>query len=95
MFGLCYIHVNKYKGEKMQPIAKYTWSHICSKYFGMYFPKAVYAKLYDLRIYNRSAYAYNKAASWSNPPVAPPIDPLKYGTPQRYNFMGDVGWNPI
>ena len=30
-----------------------------------------------------------------DPSKAPPTDPLKYVTPQRYDFMGDVGWNPI
>jgi len=31
---------------------------------------------------------------WENPAVAPPDDPLKYGTPQKYRIMGDEGWNP-
>ena len=32
---------------------------------------------------------------WCDPSKAPPTYPLKYGTPQRYIFMGDEGWNPI
>ena len=32
---------------------------------------------------------------WGSPVVAlaPPLNPLKYGTPRRY-FIGDAGWNP-
>jgi hypothetical protein len=33
--------------------------------------------------------------NWSNPSKAPPNDPLKYGTPQRYYFIGDQEWNSI
>jgi hypothetical protein len=79
----------------MQPVSKYTWSYISSKFFKMYATKAVYSRPYDLKVYNRSCYAQNKPSNWSNPPLGPPTDPLKYGTPQRYNFMGDAGWNPI
>jgi len=34
--------------------------------------------------------------NWCYPSKAPPspTDPLKYGTPQKYKFMGDTGWNP-
>jgi hypothetical protein len=67
MFGLCYIHVNKYRGEKM----------IRNKFNG------------DGSCQGRSA------SDWSDPHQAPPTDPLKYGTPERYNFMGDEEWNAI
>lgn len=39
----------------------------------------------------KSACRYVK---YKKPPLAPPIDPLKYGTPRRL-FLGDTGWNPI
>lgn len=32
-------------------------------------------------------------SSWLNPSKAPPLDPLKYGTPRRL-FLGDTGCNP-
>jgi len=35
------------------------------------------------------------ASDWSDPHQAPPIDPLKYGTPQKNKGMGDEEWNPI
>jgi hypothetical protein len=77
----------------MQPISVYTWRHIRGKLFAMYVAKAVYAKLYDLKIFNRSAYAYDKAATWSNPPLAPPqpylllqqvLTHIKYNHMQNY-----------
>ena len=95
MSGLCYIHVNKYRGEKMQPVSEYTWRYISSKFFGMYYHADVCAKAFTPHIYNRSSYALNKSSNWSNPPLGPPIDPLKYGTPQKNKGMGDEEWNPI
>jgi len=67
MSGLCYIHVNKYRGEKM----------LRNQFNG------------DGSCQGRSA------SDWSDPHQAPPIDPLKYGTPQKNKGMGDEEWNPI
>ena len=71
----------------MQPISEYTWSHIRSKFFGMYTTKAVYARSYEPKIYNRSCYALNKSSSWSNPPLAPPSPPArKFDTSINFGF---------
>lgn len=32
---------------------------------------------------------------WCNPSKAPPTGPLKYGTPQRYKFIGDEAWSRL
>jgi len=46
------------------------------------------------KMYGDSSCHGRKASGWSDPHHAPPTDPLKYGTPQRYNFMGAEEWNP-
>jgi len=75
----------------MKPVSVYTWSHIKSKYFAMYSP----VRTYVCNTPALAAYALNAASNWQNPPLGPPKNSLNYGTPQRYNFMGDAGWNPI
>ena len=71
----------------MQPISEYTWSHVKSKYFAMYAP----VKSYVCGTPTLAAYALNAASSWQNPPLGPPRDPLKYGTPTKVIIRGKIG----
>lgn len=81
----------------MKLINEYPWSHIGGKFFEMYYHNSVRAKSYVSHPTwptKNTSYATTAASSWSNPPVAPPNDPLKYGTPQKDKGMGDEEWNP-
>ena len=79
--------------EEWKRIVSHTWSGAyLIQNSGRHYRKA-------MRVLGK---ALTKAASdwtginvWASPIVAlaPPHDPLKYGTPKRY-FIGDAGWNP-
>ena len=77
----------------MQQSSKYTWSYIRNAMRSR--SARLCTSMRDSTFcFSLSTFPIH-ASDWQNPPFAPPIDPLKYGTPQRYNFMGDAGWNPI
>ena len=75
--------------EKMQQTSHYTWSYLYSANRARSVRICTSMNAHKQTPATATFYDY-----WENPPVAPPTDPLKYRTPQKYRIMGDTGWNP-
>ena len=69
---------------------QWTGSYLLKQY-GHHYRKAlqILSKL-STSVQHKSACRYVK---YKKPPLAPPLDPLKYGTPRRL-LLGDAGCSP-